>query len=300
MTAVPSRALTPRVLAPVRRVSPVPLAWTATLLAGSLPFVVVSDVLHARPRFWLYLGQLVALLLLLAVARTAPAARSLAGYVVLLIAMDLAFLVAGAIERPRWFDDGPSYLVVPAVAVVNLMPALAMLAVSLVLGRNRRELFLRAGNVHAPSRIPGTRHRVPWSRFGLPVTILFLAPLAVQLALTVHTDVGEVRRAILLLPLGIAFAALNAVQEEFRFRAAPLAWLVPAVGAEQGIWLTAAAFGLAHWNGHPSGPIGVVMTFFAGALLAKCMLETRGLAWPVTIHAAQDLLIFVFLALGAQ
>jgi membrane protease YdiL (CAAX protease family) len=90
---------------------------------------------------------------------------------------------------------------------------------------------------------------------------------------------------------------VNAAQEEVRFRAVPLALSVPIVGGERGIWMTATAFGLAHWFGHPHGPSGVALTLVAGLVLAKAMLETRGLVWPWAIHAVQDVLIFAFLAL---
>ena len=64
-------------------------------------------------------------------------------------------------------------------------------------------------------------------------------------------------------------------------------------------WMTATAFGLAHWFGHPRGPSGVALTLVAGLFLAKAMLETRGLLWPWAIHAAQDVLIFAFLVLSS-
>jgi membrane protease YdiL (CAAX protease family) len=175
-----------------------------------------------------------------------------------------------------------------------------MLGVAFAFGFDHRRLFLARGDVDAPSRVPGTSRRVTWRRLG-PVTMLvFAVPLCVQLALTTETDGHRLALAAELLPLAIAFAAVNAAQEELRFRAVPLALALPVLGAERGIWLTATAFGLAHWYGHPHGPSGVALTFFAGLILAKAMVETRGFLWPWAIHAAQDVVIFVFLVLASS
>ena len=37
-----------------------------------------------------------------------------------------------------------------------------------------------------------------------------------------------------------------------------------------------------------------------GLVLAKAMLETRGLLWPWAIHAVQDVVIFAFLVLASN
>jgi membrane protease YdiL (CAAX protease family) len=80
--------------------------------------------------------------------------------------------------------------------------------------------------------------------------------------------------------LALVFGAINALSEEVRFRCVLLARLVPVLGGEAAIWMTALAFGLAHWyGGNPSGPSGVAMTTAAGLIWAKSMLETRGLFW---------------------
>ena len=63
--------------------------------------------------------------------------------------------------------------------------------------------------------------------------------------------------------------------------------------------LTAVLFGLGHYYGQPSGPIGVLMAGFAGWIWAKSMIETRGSAWAFLIHMVQDIVIFSFLAAGA-
>lgn len=110
-------------------------------------------------------------------------------------------------------------------------------------------------------------------------------------------DPAQLGKAFVLLPLGVGFALVNAAQEEIRFRAVPIGLLEPSVGAEAAIWITAAAFGLGHGYGHPSGPIGVLLTFAGGLILAKAFVETRGLAWAWALHAVLDVVIFLFIVL---
>jgi membrane protease YdiL (CAAX protease family) len=103
------------------------------------------------------------------------------------------------------------------------------------------------------------------------------------------------------LPAALLFAVINPAQEEIRFRVVPLATLAPAVGDEAAIWMTSAVFGLAHWSeATPSGPIGLVFHGLVGALLAKSILETRGVAWAWIIHAAGNLVLFIGLVLDAN
>jgi membrane protease YdiL (CAAX protease family) len=231
------------------------------------------------------------------------ALRPLTAFVSALAALAGGFVVLFSVERAAgfttWTDSGRQYLVVPAQSALLCVPTLVMLAVAFGFGFRRRELFLVRGDVRAPGRVPGTSRRLAWNRIGPLVVLAFAVPLCVQLALTTHPHAHLLVRVGELLPLGIAFAAVNAAQEELRFRAVPLALAVPIVGGERAIWMTATAFGLAHWFGHPSGPSGVALTFLAGLVLAKAMLETRGLVWPWAIHAAQDVVIFTFLVLAS-
>lgn len=62
--------------------------------------------------------------------------------------------------------------------------------------------------------------------------------------------------------------------------------------------IVAVFFGMAHYlYGTPAGVVGFLMTAFLGWLLAKSMLETRGLFWPWFIHFVPDVVIFVFYAM---
>jgi hypothetical protein len=62
--------------------------------------------------------------------------------------------------------------------------------------------------------------------------------------------------------------------------------------------MVAAYFGILHFYGVPYGYVGVFLAGFLGWLLAKSMLETRGLFWAWFIHFWQDVWIFSFMAVG--
>ncbi len=295
---------------PASRVEAVPdkalsaVAWTGILTASGLVQIVWRVGLGGHRTVWIAVVQFGALLLLLGLVRTWRAVRPLTAFVSALAALGGGFVALFLLERgtgfTAWTDRGPQYQVVPAESALLCLPTLVMLAVAFGFGFRRRQLFLAQGDVYAPSRIPGTSRRLNWSRLGPLAMPLFAFPLCVQLALTTHTHLHLLARFGEFLPLGIGFAAVNAAQEELRFRAVPLALAVPIVGGERGIWMTATAFGLGHWFGHPSGPSGVALTLIAGLVLAKAMLETRGLFWPWAIHAVQDVLIFAFLVLASN
>ena len=83
------------------------------------------------------------------------------------------------------------------------------------------------------------------------------------------------------------------------YKASILSVLVGPVGATQALRMVAAYFGIAHFYGIPYGIVGVALAWFLGWILARSMLETRGLGWAWFIHFVQDVLIFGFLAIGA-
>lgn len=137
-----------------------------------------------------------------------------------------------------------------------------------------------------------------WRWFGPALTLVLAGGLTIQLTFTLHPDLQTLGRAMSALPLAVAFAIVNAAQEEFRFRAVFPARLVPLIGTSQALLLLSLLFGLEHWCGHPGGPSGVVLAGFAGYLWGKNMLETHRSAWAWLIHDSQDAVIFPFLVMA--
>jgi membrane protease YdiL (CAAX protease family) len=278
--------------------------WLVLALGSALPAIAWSQLLDEPPPLWLHGAQALVLTAVFLLIGRLNGLRSLRGFVVALAAMQLGLVVATFIRQlpayDEWARDAPDYQEVFVSAFVLLIPGLLMVLVALADGLGLRELFLRRGDVAAPSRIPWTSRRTSWRRLGPFFVVVFAVPLAVYLISSNEPDVDRLDDALALLPVALVFGAVNALSEEVRFRCVLLARLVPVVGAESSLWMTALLFGLAHWYGaNPSGPTGVVMTMLFGLVLAKSMIETSGLFWAWTMHAAAGVLIFTVLVMAA-
>ena len=228
----------------------------------------------------------------------------------------IGFILSIAILRLGWFAIAPTLAELPPIQnlsvnsswaaqqfiarLLNCVGAILMLAT--FVGRNfsRKNLFLRIGELDAPARpepLLWIRKPMPWTRLGPRLLLLFGIVLPVFLFITLRPDFGQLGGLRRILPWAFATAGVNAFNEEFQFRCVPLAHLRGVLPVREALVLTSVFFGIAHYFGQPSGPIGVMMAGIAGWIWAKSMVETRGAGWAVGIHWVQDVVIFCFLAL---
>ena len=71
------------------------------------------------------------------------------------------------------------------------------------------------------------------------------------------------------------------------------------IGKSHTLLIILVFFGLSHWlYGSPNGPVGFAMTGFLAWIMARSMLETRGLLSPWLIHFFPDVVIFFSYALA--
>jgi membrane protease YdiL (CAAX protease family) len=169
-------------------------------------------------------------------------------------------------------------------------------------GITRRDLFLCKGNLAAPAepiRFLGITKPVPWIWLGPAFIAVFAVALAPYIYLTVHPNFKAADRIVRVFPWILAVSVLNAASEEFQFRCVPLAHLRGMFPKAEMILLTAVFFGVGHYYGQPSGPLGAAMAGFAGWIWARSMMDTRGGLWAFVIHMAQDVIILSFLAVAA-
>ncbi len=110
---------------------------------------------------------------------------------------------------------------------------------------------------------------------------------------------NAVIQALPLTPVVILIAVINAFNEEFTLRAAPISELFSVVGKKQALMITTLFFGLGHFYGVPSGLLGVLLASFLGWFLGKSMIETKGFFWAWFIHFLPDAFIFTFFAISA-
>jgi len=93
------------------------------------------------------------------------------------------------------------------------------------------------------------------------------------------------------LPTVVLFALCNAFVEESITRLAPIVLLKDKIADNHIAIISALLFGIAHYWGSPGGVIGVLVAGFLGWLLAKSILETKGMFWAFLIHFVQDVII---------
>jgi membrane protease YdiL (CAAX protease family) len=293
----------------IERVDPLGrlIAWSAMIIGSALP-MIISRLSGQGSPISLALAQTLILVITALLIYPSARLRPLVG-----------FLLSIAILRLGWFAISPTLAELPPIQnlsansswpiqqfiarSLNGVGALLMLATFIGRNFNRRDLFLRVGELDAPAQpepILWIRKPTPWSRLGPQLLVIFGIVLPIFLFVTLRPDFGQLSRLWQILPWAFATAAVTAFNEEFQFRCVPLAHLRGVLPVRETLLLTSVFFGIAHYFGQPSGPIGVVMAGIAGWIWAKSMVETRGAGWAIGIHWVQDVVIFCFLALVAK
>jgi membrane protease YdiL (CAAX protease family) len=187
-----------------------------------------------------------------------------------------------------------------ATRLVYAVVAVALLGWAMALGASREDAFARVGDLNAPTQ---SRRKsgepVRWKRLG-PIAFVGMLLLMVWFGFPMLPERPDLAAALPFIGIGAVAALLNAFWEETAFRAAPLSMLQRAVGPGTGVLILALFFGLGHfYGGVPSGVMGLVATGAVALLFGRAMIETRGLAWPVALHFAIDLVIFTFIAIAS-
>ncbi|GAA5039875.1 hypothetical protein HNP84_005244 [Thermocatellispora tengchongensis] len=116
---------------------------------------------------------------------------------------------------------------------------------------------------------------VAWARVADPPPPPFVAGL------------GD-RPAWLLVLVIVAFAAVNGLAEEFLYRGVVQTELTALLGVVPAVVLQAAAFGVAHLGGFPSGWVGAAMAGMWGLVLGVIRVRTRGILAAYLAHLAAD------------
>jgi membrane protease YdiL (CAAX protease family) len=280
------------------------IAWSA-VFASAFPEIIWQESGH-RVSFWF--SATGSLLLVGAALAVLPFSRlrGLARFLVAVAALNFAWdVLAPALGRTNFVQSllqDASWGARLFIARIPTLSGILLLGVTLIgSGVTRRDLFLSRGNLAAPAQpIPfvGLRKPIPWTVFGPALLIVFGVALPLFLYFMVYPDFTDRGRILRCLPWILLVAALNAANEEFQFRNVLLAHLRKVVSPDEAALLTAVLFGLGHYYGQPSGPIGVAMAGIAGWLWARSMIETRGFVWAFFIHMVQDIVILSFLVVA--
>jgi membrane protease YdiL (CAAX protease family) len=280
------------------------IAWSA-VIASTVPETIWQETGH-RMSFWFTAAESLLLVLAVIAVLPFPRVRGLARFLFALAALNFAWdFLAPALGRSdliHSLSQNASWGARLFITRLSTLAGVILLGFTLIgSGITRRDLFLSRGDLAAPAGpIPwaGLRKPIRWTVFGPALLVIFGIALPLFLYFTVYPDFTDSDRLLHCLPWILLVAALNAANEEFQFRSVPLAHLRSVVSPSEAALLTAVLFGLGHYYGQPSGPLGVVMAGIAGWLWARSMIETRGFAWAFFIHMVQDIVILSFLAVA--
>jgi hypothetical protein len=285
------------------------IAWVATLLTSSLDVIVWKELTGVVPIWlpWIHAAGLITIFAFTLFIRKLTGLRNF--LVILLAIFLLGFgggwqwgLIPYLRETSIWINweaQAPWVLSALSTHMLRLTPALIILSFLLLSGRKRSDLFLVKGNIRAPvepSRLLGMKKPEPWTRIGTIFAAIFASVTLIYLTISNPPSLSTIESALPLIPIAIVIAAVNAFNEEFTLRAAPLSELRNTVGKHQGLMITTLFFGIGHFYGVPSGILGVLLASFLGWFLGKSMLETKGFTWAWFIHFLPDVFIFTFFA----
>jgi membrane protease YdiL (CAAX protease family) len=266
------------------------LAWVAIAVASDaadICFDLYSG--HRLPPGFVLLRAL--LLVPLAAVSRGPLRR----FVIALIALLCGSCLQRTIEQ-HWisYQRAPISRQMYADAWLALIPSLLITLTLIGSGLTRADAYLTRGNLTA--RVTGLGP-VRWVVLAPAVILFMIYGLSEQLRLILEHG-GAARSPhhptwLALIGLSLTFAAINAFNEEFRFRFVLLAHGTRAVGASAALWMTSLNFGLAHWvSGHPGGPTGALSTMLFALLLCHSLYDTKGGLWAWLMHAGGDVIIF--------
>lgn len=209
--------------------------------------------------------------------------------IMLFVAADYAAILPLTVAGNEWISAQFNYQL-----MLLFLAGATLLAVHLQNPQAFRQYF-SIGRISAPAnqlRVFGVRQGESWLRvgagMGITVTLLTCVLIYIQ-----RSDV-ELNQSFLYAALGwvLLFSLMNAFSEEVIFRLALVVPLQGQLSANSIAMLSGFIFGIAHVGGSPGGVSGMLLAGLLGWLLARSMLETRGLFWAVLIHFVQDLVIF--------
>jgi protein-S-isoprenylcysteine O-methyltransferase Ste14/membrane protease YdiL (CAAX protease family) len=291
-------------------VANVVIAWAGTLLASTLPAIIGTRLMPEQAgsllRSLVLIGLPVcglALLLLLALLR--PTARPMR----LPLLMLLAFLVGWRVLTPQitrsaawleWQETQPIGMSLATSRLQWVPPVLLMTLVAWGAGLGRRQMFLAIGHWHAPVIAEALFPLKGWTWFPrmfvlfLFLGFVFTVPVWV---IAFEPDFTKADRVLVHLPGILSGSALNAMCEEYIFRAVLLGCFIPALGTRHALGLSGVLFGLEHWE---TAGITALLGCYGGWIYAKSMAETRGWSWALVQHFFGDVPIYAIVAMARQ
>lgn len=181
---------------------------------------------------------------------------------------------------------------------ITLLGAIFFLSVLWLTKKKEFQSYFQKGNISAdilPEPIIGIKPKPTenWFHFGRNFAIIISGVTAIVIYFQLIKDSGiSVGDILNVLPFSIVFALSNSFVEESITRLGVVVVLKDILNDRTIPLISALIFGTVHYGGNPGGFLGVIVAGFLGWLLAKSILETKGIFWAWLIHFLQDIIIF--------
>ena len=281
------------------------MAWILVLLTSALPEVGLGLQYPLEPMHWLPIVKAAVLAVLLVASYSVRVISALRPLITILLTLHLATGSFGAMVSSAFWHQCVAAIANPFlrqmidVQFVRVAVALAVLAVLFGVFRDRsRFYFARGDMVASVSRVAwlGISGTASWARVGVVLAAVLSLGTLTFLSLSLRPAIPALMSTIGVLPIVLLFSVTNALGEEISYRIALLAPVAHVAPPAHVMLMSAVYFGLAHYNGIPSGVIGVTMAGFLGWLACRSVLDTNGIGWAFILHVVQDVWIFWFMA----
>ncbi len=128
-----------------------------------------------------------------------------------------------------------------------------------------------------------------WMHYGINFAVV-ITLVTTSVIYLQHSNLAYEHLA-LVLPLSLLFALINSFVEESITRLGVVVSLKELLPDHLIALISGGLFGMVHYWGTPGGVSGVFLAFFLGWLLAKSILETKGIFGAWLIHFLQDIVI---------
>lgn len=180
----------------------------------------------------------------------------------------------------------------------TLLLSFLFLAILFVTKKDAFRTYFKKGDTAAPI-IPEPyvgikpKEGENWSHIGKNFAVVVSLVTGVVIYFQLFKDSGIGASTILkVLPFSILFALSNSFVEEVITRLGVVLTFKNVLSDKLIPFISAAIFGTVHYWGNPGGLTGVLVAGFLGWLLAKSIIETKGIFWAWLIHFLQDVIIF--------
>lgn len=179
--------------------------------------------------------------------------------------------------------------------VIGIIPVVLLL---LHFQGSWKEAWLSKGDLSVKADAIGwlgiAKGKISWGKLSVVSGVLISMG---TILLTLITATGFTRQADFTalyasLPLVLLLALVNSLCEGVVYRSAVLGPLSRILPKNQLLLTGALFFGVAHYHGIPSGPLGVLMSSLLGWFMLRSMYETKGFLSSWIIHFMQDAVIF--------